>query len=153
MRGEMVMVEEVSTAKATVSCPFCLTLNRVDLSRAGDRPKCGSCGKPILVDRPVRVSDADFERVIGGTTVPVLVDFYADWCGPCKAMAPVLDDLAAKRTGRLLVVKLDTDANPQTATRFGIRGIPTLILFRDGREAGREVGAVPRQRLEQLVGA
>ena len=136
---------------ATVPCPFCATLNRVDLSRLDDRPKCGQCGRPILLDRPVPVSDATFDGVIAGASVPVMVDFYADWCGPCKVMAPVLDQLAAERRGSVLVTKLDTDKNQATAMRFGIRGIPTLIVFSGGQEVGREVGVVPRQRLDALL--
>jgi len=139
------------TRHATVPCPSCDTLNRVDLARLDHRPKCGKCARPILLDRPLPVSDATFERVTADTTVPVLVDFYADWCGPCKIMAPVLDDVARKHAGDLLVVKLDTDRNPATGQRFGIRGIPTLILFRKGEEVGRRVGAVPAADLESLV--
>ena len=139
------------SGKATVACSFCSRLNRVDTARVDDRPKCGQCGRPMLLDRPVRVTDADFERVIGGTDVPVIVDFYADWCGPCKTMAPALDALASEQRGRVLVAKLDTDANPHTAASFGIRAIPTIIAFRGGREVARETGAVPKNALEALV--
>jgi len=138
--------------KATVACPFCSTLNRVDLARIDARPKCGKCGKPILLDRPIPVADASFDRVTTDTTVPVLVDFYADWCGPCKIMAPVLDEVAQRHAGELVVTKLDTDANPATGLRFGIRGIPTLILFRKGLEVARRVGAVPLADVEALLG-
>jgi thioredoxin 2 len=144
-------MESKRMPKATVSCPFCQTLNRVDLGRVQDRPKCGQCGKPILLDRPVRVGDQDLERVVRDSEVPVLVDFYADWCGPCKMMAPLLDDLARERAGEVLVGKLDTDRNPAMAVRFGIRGIPTLIAFHGGREVAREVGAVPKPGLEALL--
>ncbi|MGH9262965.1 MAG: thioredoxin, partial [Acidimicrobiales bacterium] len=130
--------------RATVSCPLCGTLNRVDLARVADRPRCGSCGRPILLDRPLAISDQSFDRVIADAEVPVLVDFYADWCGPCKVMAPVLDELAGDQAGRVLVLKMDTDRNPATAMRFGIRGIPTLVAIVGGREAAREVGVVPR---------
>ena len=102
-------------------------------------------------DRPVKVSDNDLERVVKGSDIPVLVDFYADWCGPCKAMAPVLDDVANRYMGRALVAKLDTDQNPTMAVRYGIRGIPTLIVFRDGGEYRRLVGAVPRADIERLL--
>jgi thioredoxin 2 len=137
--------------RATVGCPSCSTLNRVALDRIEDRPRCGNCRNPILLDRPVRVTDQDLERVVRDAEVPVLVDFYADWCGPCKTMAPLLDDLARSHAGRVLVTKLDTDRNPAMASRFGIRGIPTLIVFHGGQEVGREVGAVPKPRLESLV--
>ncbi|HSL71998.1 MAG TPA: thioredoxin [Longimicrobiales bacterium] len=141
----------VHTRTATVACPFCSQLNRVSLDRVADRPKCGECGRPLLLDRPLAVTDAAFDRVISDTQVPVLVDFYADWCQPCKVMAPLLDELARRHTGELLVLKLDTDRSPAVSQRFGIRGIPTLILFRDGQERAREVGAVPRSRLDALV--
>ena len=144
-------VTEVSK-RATVACPFCGTLNRVDLARIADRPKCGSCGRPILLDRPIAVTDATLDAVLKGTDVPVILDGYADWCGPCKIMAPVLDDLARDRQGDVLVVKLDTDRNPATTHRFGIRAIPTLLVFRQGREVGRQTGVMPRQRLEALAG-
>ncbi|HEX7241769.1 MAG TPA: thioredoxin [Longimicrobiaceae bacterium] len=147
------MAETTTSRRATVRCPSCGKLNRVDLARAAAGPKCGSCGKPIPLDRPLALSDADFERVVAGSEVPVLVDFYADWCGPCKVMAPVLDQLARDRAGSVLVAKLDTDRNPAASARFGIRGIPTLIAFRGGAEVARETGAVPRPRLDALVDA
>ena len=134
-----------------VQCQFCLTPNRVDLTRLPAGPKCAKCGKPIRLDRPQKVTDQDFERTISGSSVPVLVDFYADWCGPCKVMAPTLDELAQKRAGEALVLKLDTEANPGTAARFGIRGIPTLIAFQGGKERGRHVGVADLKTLEGLV--
>jgi thioredoxin 2 len=137
--------------RALVPCPHCGRLNRVNLGRVDDRPKCGECARPIPLDRPVRVSDADFDRVVGGSDVPVMVDFYADWCGPCKVMAPVLDEFADERRGQVVVAKLDTDRNPATAGRFGIRGIPTLIVFVDGAEVARETGAVGKPRMESLA--
>jgi len=136
---------------ATVACPFCGTLNRVDLTRLVQHPKCGKCGKPILLDRPIAISDSVFDKVTTETTVPVVVDFYADWCGPCKIMAPLLDDVAQRRAGQVLFAKLDTDRNPQTGPRFGIRGIPTLIAFRQGKEVARRVGAVPPAELDSFL--
>jgi thioredoxin 2 len=137
--------------KATVGCPFCGTLNRVDLGRLKDRPKCRECARPLLLDRPVPVNDQNFDRVVNDADVPVLVDFYADWCGPCKVMAPLLDDVAREHMGNALVAKLDTDRNPAVGSRFGIRGIPTLIAFSNGKEVAREVGAVPKEQVRALV--
>jgi thioredoxin 2 len=144
-------METEDTRAATLRCAFCLKLNRVDVGRAGDRPKCGECGKPFLLDRPVKIAGEDLERVVADSEVPVLVDFYADWCGPCKMMAPVLDEFAADHSGKILVGKLDTDAAPAVSVTYGIRGIPTLILFADGKEVDRQTGAVARSGLDQLV--
>ena len=140
-----------STRPAIIHCPFCAAANRVDLTRLASGPKCAKCGKPLRLDRPQKVTDKDFDRTITGSSVPVVVDFYADWCGPCKAMAPTLDEFAAKLAGEALVVKLDTEANPGTAARFGIRGIPTLIAFEAGKEKRRHVGMADMKVLEGLV--
>jgi thioredoxin 2 len=137
--------------KVTVGCPFCGRLNRVDMARAADRPKCGECSRPILLDRPVSLSDADFDRVIADAQVPVLVDFYADWCGPCKMVAPIMDELARSRLGSVLVAKLDTDRNQQTAQRFQIASIPTVMVFKDGKVAAKQIGALPRPGYEALI--
>lgn len=141
-----------SARPVVVSCPFCSTANRVDLTRLSSGPKCAKCGKPLRLDRPLKVTDQDFERTVTGASVPVLVDFYADWCGPCKMMAPTLDQFAQERAGETLVLKLDTDASPLTAARFGIRGIPTLIAFQGGKERGRHVGLADMKVLQSLAG-
>ena len=143
--------ESYETRTATLRCPFCLKLNRVDVARADDRPKCGECGRPFLLDRPVKISGDDLERIVAESEVPVLVDFYADWCGPCKMMAPVLDEFASDHRGGMLVGKLDTDSAPAVSVKYGIRGIPTLILFSGGREVARQSGAMPRAGLDELV--
>lgn len=147
------MPDSSGSRKVTMACSSCGTLNRVDLARAGDRPKCGRCGHSVPLDRPVPATDQTLERILRDAAVPVLVDFYADWCGPCKIMAPVLEQIARERTGQALVAKLDTDQNPAMAARHQIRGIPTLVAFRGGREVQREVGAVPKPRLDALLDA
>ena len=134
----------------TVRCGFCLTQNRVDLARAEQRPKCGECGRPILLDRPLKVTEEDFEATVLGSAAPVLVDFYADWCGPCKLVAPLMDEIAEAHEGKLLVAKVDTDRAPAVAQRLGIRSIPTLILFKSGAEVGRSVGFEP-ERVRSLA--
>ena len=135
----------------TLRCQFCETWNRIDAARAGDRPKCGNCGRPILLDRPWILTEDSFDRTIAETDVPILVDFYADWCGPCKIMAPHVDKLAAAKTGTALVAKLNSDFAQATSMRFNVRGIPTTIVFRAGKEAGRVTGAVPYAELERLL--
>ena len=136
---------------AVVPCAECGTLNRIQLNRLGDGPKCARCRHPIALDQPFPVSDAGFDRIVTGTAEPVLVDFFADWCGPCHAMAPALDAFARTRAGKVIVLKLDTDANPIMATRFGIRSIPTLISFQGGKEWRRHVGAGNLTVLNGLV--
>jgi thioredoxin 2 len=140
-----------TTRHLTLQCQFCQTWNRIDASRAADRPLCGKCGKPMLLDRPVKLTDESFQRTIAESEVPVLVDFYADWCGPCKMMAPAVDQLASAWTGRALVAKLDTDANPRTAQHFQIRGIPTVMVFQQGKVMANQSGALPYQMLEQFL--
>jgi thioredoxin 2 len=145
------METTIATKKLTLRCQFCETWNRIDAARASDRPKCGKCAKPMVLDRPIKLDDDTFARTIQESQIPVLVDFYADWCGPCKMMAPFVDELAREYVGRALVAKVDTDHAQKATQPFGIRGIPTSIVFKDGKEAARHVGAVPKTGLEQLL--
>lgn len=135
----------------TVRCQFCDTWNRIDAAKVSDGPKCGKCGRPILLERPLALNDDTFHRTINETDVPVAVDFYADWCGPCRMMAPAVDALAAHVQGRAIVAKLNTDQSSRTASGFGIRGIPTTIVFDRGKEVARQSGALPLEGLKQLL--
>ncbi len=145
------MTDTTTSQTAIVPCAACGKLNRVDLARVDHTPVCGPCRAPLTLDAPMLLTDANFDRVINGSSVPVIVDFYADWCGPCRAMAPVFAELARRQAGRALVVKVDTDRSPQVSGRFGIRSIPTLTVHRGGKEVARQVGAVPLAALEQLL--
>ena len=141
-----------ATAKrVTLQCQFCMTWNRVDATRVTDRPKCGKCARPMLLDRPVLLTEETFDRTISDSEVPVLVDFYAYWCQPCKMMAPFVDEVAAAYQGRALVAKLNTDLARRTSDGLGIRGIPTVIVYKAGREVARHTGAVRRPELEGLL--
>ena len=142
--------QAAETGKVTLRCPFCLTLNAVEVARSGDRPVCGKCSRPMLLDRPVKVSSEDFKRTVLEAGVPVIVDFYADWCAPCKILAPTIDEIAAQNQGRLLVAKVDTDKAQDLALQYQIRGVPTVILFRDGNEVERTWGIEP-EKLQSMV--
>src|SRR5712692_8384412 len=144
------MPDTALTTHVTLACQFCGTLNKIDLARHADRPKCANCGKPFLVDRPVRVTEDHFDTTILGAEVPVLVDFYADWCGPCKAMAPALDEIASEQAGKLLVAKVDTDASPRLSIQYNIRSIPFFGLFEAGKMARSALGAVGKKGLMEL---
>jgi thioredoxin 2 len=135
----------------TLKCQFCETWNRIDAQRVSDRPKCGKCERPILLDRPFVLTEETFARTIAESELPVFVDFYADWCGPCKMMAPFVDELALRNQGAALVAKLDTDRAPRIAEQYGIRGIPTSIVFVGGKEGARQTGAVQLAGLEALL--
>jgi thioredoxin 2 len=143
-----------TTAQAphvTLPCPSCGRWNRIAAKRITDGPKCGVCSAPLRLDHPVLLTDATFDRVLRETTLPLLVDFYADWCGPCRMMAPAVDELARSSAGRVLVAKLDTDASQRVAARYQIRGIPTVIAFRNGREERRQSGVMPLAALREMV--
>jgi len=142
---------ETTSNRLTIRCEACKSWNRIRSDRASDGPKCGSCTAPIDLSHPLVLNDETFHRTLAESDVPVLVDFYADWCGPCKMMAPYVEQLARESVGKAIVAKLDTDRNQRTAGGFGIRGIPTSIVFRDGKEVARQVGAVPKAGLEALL--
>jgi len=134
-----------------VACPQCLSLVRVPEARVDEHPKCPRCKTEVFAGEPVTLNAAAFEAHVERATLPVLVDFWAPWCGPCRMMAPVVDRAAAQRATELRVAKINTDEQPQLAARFGIRSIPTLILFREGRELARHSGAADAATLSRWL--
>ena len=136
-----------------VPCGSCGQKNRLAYGRLNDRVRCGRCKEPIAPPNvPIDVHDAaDFDRLIAGASVPVVVDYWAPWCGPCRMVAPELQKVASRQAGRLLVVKVNTDELSDLGERFGIRSIPTMAVFKGGREAARTAGARPAADIEAFV--
>lgn len=135
----------------TVPCPHCHALNRVPAERMGQHPNCGRCKRALFEGQPVALDDTNFDAVAGRGDLPVLVDVWAAWCGPCRAFAPVFAEAASQFEPRLRLVKVDADASPQLSQRYGIRSIPTLLLLRGGREVARQSGALNPAQLRQFV--
>jgi thioredoxin 2 len=135
-----------------ISCPHCQAKNRVLAERFNDDPTCGSCGKPLLSGSPVPLTDGNFAEVLQASRRPIVVDFWAVWCGPCRGFAPVFAQ-SAERHPEVLFAKVDTDANPQLSQQWSIRSIPTLAVFRGGRLVDRLSGALPAAQFEQWLAA
>jgi thioredoxin 2 len=146
-----------------VTCTNCGAKNRVDETRASRKqPVCGRCGKPIVVTssasslgHSITVTDETFERDVlaGASDKPILVDFWAAWCGPCRMLAPTLDQLAAESGGRYVIAKLNVDENPRTAERYNISGIPAMLIFKDGRKVDELIGLAPKHAIAAKLAA
>ena len=148
-------MKDMATAASgqVVKCPACGAMNRVGQHSGDKQPVCGKCKAPLPEGQagPVVVTDANFGSVVAGSQMPVLLDLWAAWCGPCRMIAPTIEALAQELSGKVLVGKLDVDANTQTAARFGVQGIPTLLILKNGAEVDRMVGVQSKEAIKQRL--
>lgn len=132
-------------------CPHCTAVNRIPRERLGEVPRCGQCKQPLFTGHPLELNSANFDRHLGRTDLPIVIDFWAPWCSPCRMMAPAFSQVCREMEPALRFAKLDTEAEPQLAARFNIRSIPTLAIFHQGREIVRQSGALDQGSLKRWV--
>ncbi|MEE9445601.1 MAG: thioredoxin TrxC [Cocleimonas sp.] len=137
--------------KKQLVCSHCSAVNSIPSARLGDKPKCGKCKQALFTGKPIELTDSNFAKVVNKSGVPVVVDFWAEWCGPCKMMAPAFSDASSQLEPNVILAKLNTETAQQTAGRFNIRSIPSLVMFKDGKEVARQAGAMSAQQIVQWV--
>lgn len=143
----------MSQSSLVVVCPSCQSANRIPSARLGDGPRCGKCKSPLFTGHPISLSDQTFDRHLQRSDIPLVTDFWAAWCGPCKMMAPFFERAAAELEPRVRLVKVNTDENPMLAQRYRINSIPTTVAFKGGKELARQPGAMNLQQLLQWINA
>ena len=137
--------------KTQLVCSHCSAVNSIPSARLGDKPKCGKCKQALFTGKPIELTDSNFAKVVNKSGVPVVVDFWAEWCGPCKMMGPAFSDASSQLEPNVILAKLNTETAQQTAGRFNIRSIPSLVMFKDGKEVARQAGAMSAQQIVQWV--
>lgn len=134
-----------------LSCPSCGKTNQLPTNRLEQKPKCGSCHNKLFLGKSIELNSSNFSKVVANTEIPVVVDFWAEWCAPCKMMKPIFEQVASQLEPHVRFAKLNTEAAPAIAAQFGIRSIPTLIIFNSGKEIARQAGALDARNLKQFI--
>ena len=137
--------------KIRIICPYCDAINAVPKARPAKAAKCGKCPQPLFAGSPVDLDSARFDRHVSRSDIPVVVDFWAPWCGPCRAMAPAFEQTARELEPHMRLAKVDIDKAPDIAAQYGVQGVPTLVVYKNGKAADRQVGALPASQLRAWI--